>query len=66
MFDFVAPKAHLQSSAKDGLGIPGFSYVRVTLILGFLKIFDFSLTEMECFANDLDATTGPVCCPWIV
>ena len=38
----------------------------VTLILGFWEIFDFSVTEMECFANDLDATAGPVVAPWIV
>ena len=62
----VAPKAHLHSSAKDGLGVPGFPYVRVTLILGFLKIFEFFLTEMESFTHDIDATIGPVGAPWIV
>ena len=62
----VAPKAHLHSSAKDGLGVPGFSYVRVTLILGFLKTFEFFLTEIECVSHFLEATVGPVVAPWIV
>ena len=38
----------------------------VTLILGFLKIFEFFLTEMECVPVVLDATVGPVVAPWIV
>ena len=64
--NIFAPKAHLHSSAKDGLGVPGFPYVRVTLILGFLKIFDFFLTEMEWVPVVLEATIGPVVAPWIV
>ena len=39
---------------------------RVKGILGFLKIFDFFLTEIESFAHVLDATIGPVVAPWIV
>ena len=54
----VAPKAHLHSSAKDGLGVPGFPYVRVTLILGFLKIFEFFLAEMEALHRFRKATVG--------
>ena len=38
---------------------------RVTLILGFLEIFDFSLAEMEWVPFVLDTVVGPVC-PWIV
>ena len=39
---------------------------RVTLILGFLEIFDFFLAEMECVSLDRDATIGSVVTPWIV
>ena len=46
---------HLHSSAKDGLGVVDFRVSEVTLILGFLKIVDFSLTEME----DLPVVLGP-------
>ena len=63
---FFAPKAHLQSSAKDGLGVLDFEVSEVTLILGFLEIFEFFLTEMERFTHVLEATIGPVVAPWIV
>ena len=62
----IAPKAHLHSSAKDGLGVPGFSYVRGTLIFGFSGNFDFLLTEIECVSHFLDATIAPVVAPWVV
>ena len=65
-FRFIAPKAHLHSSAKDGLGVPGFPYVRVTLILGFLKIFEFFLAEMEALHRFRKATVGNTVAPWIV
>ena len=32
-----APKAHLHSSAKDGLGVPGFSYVRGNADFGIFE-----------------------------
>ena len=38
----------------------------VTLILGFLKIFDFSVAEMERFTDVLEAMGRFGCCPWIV
>jgi len=38
----------------------------VTLILGFLKIFDFSVAEMEWVPHVLDAVIGSVVAPWIV
>ena len=56
----------MHSSAKDGLGVPGFPYVRVTLILGFLKIFDFSLAEMERVPFVRNAMVRSVVAPWIV
>ena len=62
----VAPKAHLHSSAKDGLGVPGFSYVRATLIFGFSEIFDFLLAEMEALHRFRKATVGNTVAPWIV
>ena len=62
----IAPKAHLHSSAKDGLGVPGFPYVRVTLILGFFEIFEFSVAEMESGTVDSEATIGSGWCPGIV
>ena len=33
----IAPKAHLHSSAKDGLGVPGFSYVRGNADFGIFE-----------------------------
>ena len=38
----------------------------LTLIFGFLKIFEFFLAEMESGTVDSEATIGPVVAPWIV
>ena len=38
-YKLFAPKAHLHSSAKDGLGVPGFSYVRGNADFGIFEIF---------------------------
>ena len=68
--DIVAPKAHLQSSAKDGPRYVRFSAVRGNADFGqfwdFRKIFEFSLAENRCVPIDSDATIGPVGAPWIV
>ena len=65
-----APKAHLQSSAKDGPRYVRFSAVRGNADFGrfwdFRKIFEFSLAENRCVHIDSDATVGPVAAPWIV